>query len=54
MARAARLALSTRDRGVNRHSLAGVGPVNRHAGELVPNTTGESRETSPVPPSAYQ
>jgi hypothetical protein len=34
--RAARLALSARDRRVDRHSLAGVRPVQRHAGELVP------------------
>jgi hypothetical protein len=34
--RPAPLALSARDRRVDRHSLAGVRPVERHAGELVP------------------
>ena len=34
--RAARLAPSARDRRVDRHPLAGVRPVQRHAGELVP------------------
>jgi hypothetical protein len=34
--RTARLAPSARDRRIDRHSLSGVRPVQRHAGELVP------------------